>query len=107
MKITTKQLRKILILSLALIVACAILFTVLTSLGNQQVFDTVLSLGNQQVFDTVYTFQTAILSLGDGQYVKGSVNGWKEYEGSDAIQVKIDGVTYYTHLSNVILIHEE
>lgn len=95
MNITTKQLRKILILFFALIVACAILFTVLTSCGNQQ------------VFDTVYTFQTAILSLGDGQYVKGSVNGWKEYEGSDAIQVKINGVTYYTHLSNVILICEE
>lgn len=95
MNITTKQLRKILILFFALIGAFAILFTILTSCGNQQ------------VFDTVYTFQTAILSLGDGQYVKGSVNGWKEYEGSDAIQVKINGVTYYTHLSNVILIREE
>lgn len=60
--------------------------------------------GNKQLFDTVYSFNRAIISLPDGTKIEGHVEGWKEYDGSDSIQIKIDGVYYYTHLQNVILI---
>lgn len=60
--------------------------------------------GNKQILDTVYTFDKAIISLPDGTKIEGQVEGWKEYDGSDSIQIKIDGVYYYTHLQNVLLI---
>lgn len=65
---------------------------------------TITSCGNKQLFDTVYTFDRAIISLPDGTKIEGKVEGWKEYENSDSIQIKIDGVYYYTHLQNVVLI---
>lgn len=60
--------------------------------------------GNKQILDTVYTFDKAIISLPDCTKIEGHVEGWKEYDGSDSIQIKIDGVYYYTHLQNVVLI---
>lgn len=60
--------------------------------------------GNRTVWDTTYSFNRAIISMADGTVIKGKVQSWQEYENSDAIQVKIDGKTYYTHLQNVVLI---
>lgn len=65
---------------------------------------TITSCGNKQLFDTVYSFDRAIISLPDGTKIEGKVEGWKEYSSSDSIQIKIDGVYYYTHLQNVVLI---
>jgi hypothetical protein len=62
--------------------------------------------GNNQIFDTVYTYDRAIISLPDGTKIEGHVEGWKEYDDSDSIQIKIDGRYYYTHLQNVVLIAE-
>lgn len=59
---------------------------------------------NKQVFDTTYSFSSAIISLPDGRVVTGEVQSWKDYEDGDQIQVKIDGVTYLVHSSNVVLI---
>ena len=64
----------------------------------------ITSCGNRQLFDTVYTFDRAIISLPDGTKIEGKVDGWKEYDSSDSIQIKIDGIYYYTHLQNVVLI---
>lgn len=64
----------------------------------------ITSCGNQQLFDVVYTFDRAIICLPDGTKIEGRVDGWKEYDSSDSIQIKIDGVYYYTHLQNVVLI---
>lgn len=61
---------------------------------------------NNQVFDTTYKFHTAMIAMPDGTIVTGKVESWKDYEDSDAIQVKIDGKTYYTFLGNVVLINE-
>lgn len=58
---------------------------------------------NKQIFDTTYNFDKAIISLPNGEVVEGKVEGWKDYEG-DQIQVKIAGVTYLVHSSNVVLI---
>ena len=42
----------------------------------------------------------------DGSVVSGKVSSWKDYDDSDAVQLVIDGKTYYTHLSNVVLISD-
>lgn len=62
--------------------------------------------GNRQMMDTTYRFQTAVIAMPDGTVVTGKVEGWKDYDDSDAVQVKIDGKTYYTFLGNVVLINE-
>lgn len=60
---------------------------------------------NKQMLDTTYKFDKAIISLPNGEVVEGKVDSWKDYEG-DQIQVKIDGVTYLVHSSDVVLIAE-
>ena len=59
--------------------------------------------GNRDMLDTVLTYNYAIIELPDGRIVEGDVQSWKDYENSDSVQVKINGDTYYTHLSNVVL----
>lgn len=61
---------------------------------------------NQQMFDTTYRFESAQVLMPDGTVVSGKCTSWKDYEDSDAVQVVIDGKTYYTHLSNVVLISD-
>ena len=34
---------------------------------------------------------------------KGAVQSWTDYEDGDQIQVKIDGITYLVHSSNIAL----
>ena len=62
--------------------------------------------GNKQWFDTTYSFERAIVELPDGHVVDGELDSWLDFENSDQIQVKINGVTYLTHISNVCLISE-
>lgn len=69
----------------------------------------VLSIGltgciNRQLIDTTYTFDKAIIAMPNGIIVEGEVQSWKDWKNSDTVQVKIDGVTYWTHSSNVVLI---
>lgn len=59
--------------------------------------------GNQQWWDTTYTFDYARIVQNDGTVIEGAVESWLDWENSDAIQVKINGEVYYTHLSNVVL----
>ena len=58
---------------------------------------------NKQLIDLDYKFNYAIIFLPDGSTIEGKVSSWNDYKESDMIQVKIDGVTYLTHSSNVIL----
>lgn len=58
---------------------------------------------NKQIIDLDYKFNYAIIFLPDGTTIEGEVSSWNDYEASDMIQVKIDGITYLTHSSNVIL----
>lgn len=59
---------------------------------------------NATWFDTTYHFDKAWIYMPDGSVVIGEVESWKDWEDSDAVQVKIkNGGTYYTHLSNVVL----
>lgn len=58
---------------------------------------------NRAWFDMTYDFDWAVISMPDGSAVQGTVESWLDWENSDAIQVKINGEVYYTHLSNVVL----
>ena len=60
---------------------------------------------NRSVFDTTYSFDYAIIGLPDGEFVEGTVQSWLDFEDGDQIQIKIDGVTYLTHITNVVLMH--
>jgi ribosomal protein S1 len=62
---------------------------------------------NKQIFDTTYTFDTAIISLPNGDIIEGKIDSWKDYEDGDQIQVKINGVTYLVHSSNIVLINRK
>lgn len=60
--------------------------------------------GNMQMFDTTYTFNRAIISLPNGEVIEGKVDSWTDFEDGDQLQVVINGVTYLTHATNVVLI---
>ena len=59
---------------------------------------------NKQVVDLTYNYSWTQLKMPDGTIVEGKLNSWDDYEG-DQLQVKIDGVTYLAHSSNVVLRH--
>ena len=61
---------------------------------------------NRQLIDTTWSFERAIIFLPDGEKIEGAVSKWGDYEGSDMIQVVVDGNTYLTHSSNVVLISD-
>lgn len=59
---------------------------------------------NQQIgIDTVRTFNWAIIQLGNGELIEGPVTSWRDFSQSDCVQFTINGITYLTHYSNVIL----
>lgn len=66
----------------------------------------ILSGCNKQVFDTTFKYNRAIIQLPNGTVIDGKVQSWTDFEDGDQIQVKIDGVTYLVHSSNVVLIDE-
>lgn len=61
---------------------------------------------NKQVIDVTYKFDKAIVSLPNGEVIEGKLDSWRDYEDGDQIQVKINGVTYLAHSSDVVLIKE-
>ena len=67
---------------------------------------TLTGCGNMQVIDTTVTFDRAIIQLPNGEIVDGQVDSWRDYDGSDQLQVKINGVTYLVHSSDIVLIAE-
>lgn len=73
-------------------------------LAGTLIFITKAEAYNATWFDTTYHFDKAWIYMPDGSVVIGEVESWKDWEDSDAVQVKIkNGGTYYTHLSNVVL----
>ena len=64
-----------------------------------------LSSCNMQILDTTYSYEYAYVSLPNGEVIEGKVDSWIDYE-SDAVQVVINGKTYLTHYSNVVLISD-
>lgn len=65
---------------------------------------TACQVGNRKIgWDTTQTFTHAILELGNGELIEGTVTSWRDFDESDAVQFTMDGVTYLTHYSKVIL----
>ena len=65
---------------------------------------TACQVGNRQVgWDTTQTFTYAILELGNGELVEGTVTTWRDFKDSDVVQFTMNGITYLTHYSKVIL----
>ena len=63
---------------------------------------------NQQIIDTTYTFDRAIIQISNDEVIEIEVASWKDYDGSDQIQVKSkDGTTYLVHSSRVTLINDK
>lgn len=62
--------------------------------------------GNQQIFDTTYSFEYVYIALPNGKSVEGKVTSWRDYEDSDVVQVTVNGKTYLTHYTNVVLVSE-
>ena len=61
---------------------------------------------NKKVVDLTYSYERAIISLPNGEIVEGKVQSWTDFKNGDQIQVKIDGITYLLHASQVVLISE-
>ena len=65
---------------------------------------TACQVGNRQVgWDSTQTFTYAILELGNGELVEGTVTSWRDFDESDVVQFTINDITYLTHYSKVIL----
>jgi len=62
--------------------------------------------GNEQIIDTNWRYNWGILQLGNGELIEGTITSWKNFSESDMIQFTMDGITYLTHSSNVILCTE-
>ena len=64
---------------------------------------------NKQFFDITCHYDRAIIYLPNGEVVEGRVSSWTswtDFEDGDAVQIKIDGKTYLTHICNVCLIDD-
>ena len=59
---------------------------------------------NKSLVDITYTFNYAYIDMPDGSCVEGKVSSWLDYEDGDQIQLTIDGVTYLTDTTRVILV---
>ena len=66
----------------------------------------IMSACNTQIVDTTWHFDRAIIKLPNGEVIEGHCDSWRNYEESDQVQVRIDGVTYLTFSSNVVLISD-
>jgi hypothetical protein len=66
----------------------------------------ILNSCNKTIVDTTYTFDKAIINLGE-EYITINVKSWTDYQDGDQIQVTADdGTTYLVHSSNITLIKE-
>lgn len=64
---------------------------------------------NMQFFDMTYPYDRAIIYLPNGEIVEGRVSSWTSctsFGGAGAVEIKIDGKTYLTHICNVCLIDD-
>lgn len=59
---------------------------------------------NRSLVDMTYTFNYAYIDMPDGSCIEGKVSSWLDYEDGDQIQLTIDGVTYLTDTTRVVLV---
>lgn len=68
------------------------------------VFVLCLSGCNRQIIDFTYRYDYAYISLPNGDYIEGPIDSWRDYDDEDQLQIKIDGQTYLTHASRVVMV---
>lgn len=66
----------------------------------------ILSACNYQPVDLNYNFNYAVIRLQNGDVIQGKVESWRDYEDSEQIQVKINGVLYLTNSYNCTLMND-
>lgn len=52
----------------------------------------------------VQTFTYCYIALGGKEIACGAITQWRDYSGSDVVQVLVGGKYYLTHYSNVVMI---
>jgi ABC-type glycerol-3-phosphate transport system substrate-binding protein len=57
---------------------------------------------NYKLVDTTYTFTYAYVELPNGEVVEGEVSAWRDYDG-DQLQVTINGVTYLSNSTRIVM----
>lgn len=58
---------------------------------------------NKQIVDLTYNYTYGYVELPNGKCVEGEISAWKDYDDGDQIQVVINGVTYFTDTTRVVL----
>lgn len=58
---------------------------------------------NKQIVDLTYNYAYGYVELPNGECVEGEISTWKDYDDGDQIQVVINGVTYFTDTTRVVL----
>lgn len=58
---------------------------------------------DELLVDVTYNYTYGYVELPNGECVEGTVDSWTDYDNSNQIQVKIDGVTYFTDMTRVVL----
>lgn len=59
---------------------------------------------NRQIMDLTYKYDYAYIGLPNGDCVEGPIDSWLDFEDGDQLQIKIDGQTYLTHASRVVMV---
>ena len=87
--------------NIAVVVIAAIVLIVALVIGGMKLIGMIG--GNKDWNDTVYRYDTAVISLPNGEIIEGEVENWRDYEDGEQLQIKINGVTYLVHSENVVL----
>ena len=87
--------KKKIVLLLVMFIAMVLLSS--CTFGNRQV-----GIDFQQSFDEAY-----IYSLDGSLVVHGRIKNYRDFSGSDVVQITIGTKTYLTHYMNVIMIRDE
>lgn len=61
---------------------------------------------NKSIADFHYQFNYAYVDLPGGQCVEGKVDSWTDFEDGDQLQVTIDGITYLSNSSRIVLVYK-
>ena len=61
---------------------------------------------NKQMIDTKWSFNYAYVELPDGTVIEGKVDSWKDFDDGDQLQVTIDGITYLSNSSRIVLVEK-
>lgn len=60
---------------------------------------------NYDIIDTQYSYDTAIITLHDGERIEVDVKSWRDYEDGEQLQITAtDGTVYLVSSYNCILI---